>query len=140
MARSARPRPTIGTRIQDTNTSIQELYTLVQQRSTPQSIALPHLGAASPDHENVAQGFLKTAGDTMIGPIAYFPNSTTIASDAIDIGETTDKHTSYIIIDAEGAGTTDDLATITGAKHSGQMLYIQAVSTDTITIKIRDPV
>jgi len=70
----------------------------------------------------------------MIGPIAFFPRVATIASGAIDISNTTDEYSSRIIIGAQ-TGTTDDLDTITGANHAGQILILQAIATHTITIK-----
>jgi len=83
---------------------------------------------------NTGESFLKTAGDTMIGALAFLPNSVTIATGAIDISkDTTDKFTSYVILTGEGAAD-DTLATITGAFHAGQIIYIQPILTNQITL------
>ena len=88
------------------------------------------------DQPNIDAGdsFVKTSGDTMLGALAFHPNSVTIATGAIDISkETTDKFTSYAIVTGEGA-VDDTLATITGAFHAGQILYLQPILTNEITL------
>jgi len=91
-------------------------------------------GKATLQNINSQDAFLKTAGDTMIGPIAYFPVAVTIATGAIDISRaTTINFSSYVIISGEGAAD-DILATITGAEHAGQILYLQPILTNQITL------
>jgi len=77
--------------------------------------------------------FLRTAGDTMIGAIAFYPTAVTISSGAIDITQdTTSKFSTYVIVSGEGAAD-DTLATITGAAFAGQIMYIQPILTNEIT-------
>ena len=78
---------------------------------------------------------LQTQGDTMIGPLAFFPQTITIASDTIDIANSsTGKFTSRVFLLGQG-GVADNLATINGVAFEAQIIYIQAVSTTPITLK-----
>lgn len=78
--------------------------------------------------------FLKTAGDTMVGPIAYFATAITISSGVIDIdSDTTSNASSYIIINGEGS-TDDTLHTISNPSHLGQILILQPNATTTLTL------
>ena len=78
---------------------------------------------------------LRTEGGTMVGPIAFFPKSSTIVSGVLDISNSTSgSYSSRIIVLGAGAAA-DDLDTITGAAHAGQILFLQAVTTTPITLK-----
>lgn len=127
------PRAEIS-RDKEVQLDIKKLYGLNQTSNAVQQVSSSLAGSANQSPNQPQSQFLKTIGDTMVGPIAFFPNAITIASDAIDIGKDTEKYTSYIIITAQ-SGTADNLATITGAAFSGQMLWVQPISTHTITIK-----
>jgi hypothetical protein len=78
--------------------------------------------------------FLPTAGGTMIGAIAYFPKLIEIADDQINISKQLGSFSSRIIVNAEGAPTTDNLVTIFGAEHAGQFLNLQGTTGETITL------
>ncbi len=85
------------------------------------------------------KGFLRTEGDTMIGPIAFFPKLQEITTDEIDISLPTDEgdtgnYSSNILINAQGVSTTDDLQTITGAQFAGQIMFMQGTVGETISI------
>jgi len=80
------------------------------------------------------EAYLRTAGDTMVGPIAYYPVAATIATGVLDISrDTTSNFTSYVLLSGEGGGD-DTLTTITGAAHAGQILYIQPILTTELTV------
>ena len=132
----SKKRTTMGRRIKDMQKKEAELYSLIRRSDTPNQVQVPFFSGTggSSDQGGTGSNFLPTAGGTMIGPIAFFPRVATIATGAIDISSTTDEYTSRIIIAAQ-TGTTDDLDTITGANHAGQILILQAVATHTITIK-----
>lgn len=80
------------------------------------------------------QGFLKTSGDTMVGPFATYPADVTISGGIIDIGSDTSDYSSNIIVFGQG-GAADELDTIVGAAFAGQWLLFQAVATTPITLK-----
>ncbi len=78
---------------------------------------------------------LQTQGDTMVGPLAFFPIAVTISSGTIDVeNSSTGDYTSRIFLSGEGA-VADDLTTINGVEFSGQVLYLQAISSTPITLK-----
>lgn len=132
----AKPRTRIGKRIKDNTKSEAELQSLMRRADTPSAISTPSFSGVggSSNSGTGSSSFLPTSGGTMIGPIAFFPRLITISSGEIDIGETTDNHSSRVIVTPE-SGSTDDLVTITGAKHAGQLLIIQGIATDTLTLK-----
>tara|TARA_R110000803_G_scaffold94839_1_gene162580 strand:+ start:30 stop:1904 length:1875 start_codon:yes stop_codon:yes gene_type:complete len=91
-------------------------------------VGLGDTGLGSP---RPAGNYLATTGDTMMGPIAYNPTTVSIASNAIDIGLSSEKSSTYVILDS----ATTDLITITGAQFSGQDLILQGKTGSTITVK-----
>jgi hypothetical protein len=112
----------------------RELYSLLRRQSGPNfNIAGSSLAIQQASGDD--NRFLKVAGDTMIGPIAFLPKLVEIATDEIDIGRESGNFSSNVIINAEGAPTTDDLVTITGAAHAGQLLILEGTVGETITIK-----
>lgn len=136
MSKGVRQRPRIGKRIKDGINSDSELYSMLRRLETPNAISTPSFSGVSGGSNSGVTGssFLPTSGGTMIGAIAFFPKLITISSGAIDIGETTDNFSSRVIVSPE-SGSTDDLVTISNAKHSGQLLILQGVQTNTITLK-----
>jgi hypothetical protein len=132
----AKTRPRIGKRIKDTQNREQQLFSLFRRTNTPSQIQVPFFaGDGGGSNAPGADGnFLKTAGGTMIGPIAFFPVLIEIENGEIDIGISTDEFSGRALINAE-TGTTDNLLTITGAEHAGQILILQGTVTETITIK-----
>ena len=135
MARGATKRPSIGRRIKDLKNKESQLFSLFRRSDTPSGIqpAFVAGGGADPQSGQSNSGFLPTAGGTMIGPIAFFPKLITLtASTSIDIGKDTDDFTSRVIL---ANPSSFDLATIAGAEHNGQLLFLQGVQTETITLK-----
>ena len=87
-------------------------------------------GGGTSTSSGSSSSFLKTKGDTMIGPFAFKPVLVSITSNAIDISNTTTSYSSYVIL-AAPLGT---LNTITGVDFDGQVLFLQGVTTITHTI------
>jgi hypothetical protein len=134
MTGAAKPRTRIGKRIKDEGDKSKELYSLFRRSDTPTQIQ-PSFSASSSGGTNVGDvNFLPTGGGTMIGALSFFPKLLTIASGAIDISKDTSDYTSRVIVSNQGAATTDDLDTITGAAHAGQLLFLQGVATKTTTL------
>lgn len=91
-------------------------------------------GQVSPNQGQVAGAYLPTAGGQMIGPISFYAQLQTIASDHINITKETGDYTSYLIVDAEGVSVTDQIKFIDGAEKSQQILIIRGIIGQTITI------
>jgi len=77
---------------------------------------------------------LKTSGGSMIGPIAFYPKAIMISSDTIDISSTTGTGFSSRV-SITGQTTADDLKQIDGANNAGQILFLQSITGQTITLK-----
>lgn len=93
-------------------------------------------GGDFPSQGQQGQGdFLPVAGGTMLGAIAFYPKLIEIADGHIDIGKEIGQFTSRVILNAEGAPTTDNIVAILNAEHAGQFLVIQGTTGETITIK-----
>jgi len=135
MVQKAVVRKPIGRRIKDLQDTNQQQYGLIRRRfSAPQTIGIPS-GAGAIGTSPVSGNFLRTEGDSMIGPIAYFPRIAQLTTNGeLTISAGTNQYSTYVIVLGEG-GADDDLVTITGAAFSGQVLYMQANSTTAITIK-----
>jgi|10_taG_2_1085330.scaffolds.fasta_scaffold00924_16 hypothetical protein len=133
----AKSRTRIGKRIKDNTKSEADLHSLIRRAGNPDAISTPSFSGTSGSSNVGPSGtnFLPTAGGTMMGPIAFYPVLVTISSGAIDIGETTDDFSSRVIVAPQTIGGPDDLVTITGAKHAGQLLIIQGTQSVTLTLK-----
>ena len=132
----AKSRTRIGKRIKDEQDKTRELFSLIRRTNTVTGVGVTFAGGAgaSSNQGQSDAAYLPTAGGTMIGPVAFFPRLITIASDAIDISKNTDNFSGRVVITSQ-SGTADDLSTITGAEHAGQLLILQGIITHTITIK-----
>ena len=129
MAGSANTPKTFGKKVKHQSNDIKNLYSLTSQKRSISSTKARVWGSAtSLGNPNAGNAFqtLKTAGDTMIGAIAYNPKVATVdLSGEIDIGNTTDEYTSYIML--TGQTDPDDLVTISNPTHVGQLLHIETV-------------
>lgn len=108
-----------------------------QSASVYTTVGLPlgTSGSKGGSDSNKTSNYLKTEGDTMMGPIAFYPHAATIASGVLNIGNTSSgRYTSRVVVFGQG-GTADDLDTISGAAFAGQLLFLQAVVTTPITLK-----
>ena len=128
-------RMTFGERMKYHDDQNIDFYGLIRQKiTTPRSINAPIAGEASPAPES-GTGFLRTVGDTMIGPIAYFPGSVTISAGQINVSQAFGSgYHSLVVINGQGA-VNDDLDTILNATFAGQILILQTVAGQTITLK-----
>lgn len=82
-------------------------------------------------------GYLPTSGGVITGALSFNPKTALMSSGAINIGVENGSIggiASRIIVTGELVAA-DDLNTITGAKHAGQILFLQAVETTPITLK-----
>lgn len=136
MSKGVKQRPRIGKRIKDSADDNSQLFSMMRRLESPSAISVPSFSGVSGGSNtgSTSSSFLPTAGGTMIGPIAFFPKLITISSGTIDVGEATDDFTSRVIVTPE-SGSTDDLVTISNAKHAGQILFLQGIQTDTLTLK-----
>ena len=69
---------------------------------------------------------LKTSGDTMVGPIAFYPRTQTIASGTIDVSASTGAYSSRVYVIGQGSAA-DNLEVILGAGFAGQILFFQPI-------------
>lgn len=136
MVGRASPRPRIGRRIKDMQNTGQQLHSLIRRKSNPINISVGVIASVGADSQGQDESHaLPTGGGTMIGPIAFFPKLVTIEDGYIDIGKDTEAYSSRIIVSPEAAASSDNLYTILGAAHAGQLLFLQGVATKTITIR-----
>ena len=76
---------------------------------------------------NVNPSFeLKTSGDTMVGPIAFYPRTQTIASGTIDVSASTGAYSSRVYVIGQSSAA-DNLEVILGAGFAGQILFFQPI-------------
>ena len=78
------------------------------------------------DSNDISTSYLKTAGDTMIGPLAFYPKTSTLSSGIMDASESTGAYSSRIYVIGQGS-SADDLEVILGASHAGQILFFQPI-------------
>lgn len=91
-------------------------------------------GSSSSNPTNNTTQYLKTGGDTMIGPLAFSTKTQTLSGGIINISKSTGTgYSSYVI--ASCAAGINNLNTITGAEHNGQLLFLDAPTTVTIRLK-----
>ena len=76
-------------------------------------------------------GFVKTGGDTMVGPLAFYYQTKYIASGVLDVSQATGAYSSRVIVIGQGAAA-DDLEVILGAGFAGQILFFQPIQAVTL--------
>ena len=141
MAGKARlPKTSVDTIVKD---SIERKKQFGRERSLfagiPQILAINGIGSSDVGGGVVSQSTglgLPTSGGTMMGPIAFFPKEDSIdSSGKLDISLATGTGFSSRVEVESYSGTSDNLVHISGAAHAGQILFLQAESSDTITLK-----
>ncbi len=124
--------PEYADRTKKSADDVTDIYSLIRTLAfSPTRIQSPIPGAGFGGVES----YLRTRGDTMIGPIAFSPRVTSIdANGRIDISESTaDDYSTYVLV--TGMGSPDDLRIIEGAAFNGQYLLLQGTATQTINVK-----
>jgi len=112
---------------------------LNRHRIIPRVIQPPSGGANTPPSgqgSGSTGNFLQPQGDTMVGPIGFFPRVATIdktdsLNPSIDINSQGLDYSTYILT---GTDTPESLATILGANFAGQLLYLQMTAPGDTTI------
>ncbi len=126
--------PDYANRTKRTADEQTDMYSLL--RVTPYSptrINTPVLGTTSAAPEiGAGVSYLKTAGGSMIGPIAYYPALDTIASGRISVQQNAGAYSSYVLVN--GAGTPDDLNWIDYTSFSGQIIFLQGTNQQVINV------
>ena len=117
----------------------RQLYALNRIGKTPAIIGsnlLGNYGGSGGGLQSASGNYLKTQGDTMVGPIAYFPATVAInASDEIDLtpaNTSTANASSYVILSFT---SPDSLELISGAQFDGQQLQLQVPASSTLTVE-----
>ena len=109
-----------------------------QTKGVPASVGVP-LGASGSkggtDSNDNQLSYIKTAGDTMVGPLAFYPIAITMSDNYLQVSEG-NGFSSRLIVTGEGSAA-DDIVSIVGAAHAGQILFLQATETTDITLKDR---
>jgi len=127
--------------LRDNQRLIRELHGLSRLRIAPPSAGTTNSLGGTPSGAGASGGvgnFLHTQGDTMIGPIAYFPVDVFMdEAGFIDIGQNSGSanipdYSSYVLMTA---GTNKTLELIKGAGFSGQWLILQTALTQKVTIQ-----
>lgn len=134
MVSGAKTELTIGRKFKQDRIDIQRLKSRIRQQRSPGARIPPRFGTGPSGVPFPAIQRLATKGDSMIGPIAFFPQAVTVAAGVIDIGIQTSDYSSRIIVLGQ-ASVADDLDTILNARFAGQFLILQAVATTPITLK-----
>ena len=126
MSQKASRIPTSLDRLQENQIDTKKLFALNRHRNVPVQIASTvGSGGGAASTPGTAE-FLEKAGDSMIGPIAFFQRNTVVdvSDGSIDVGPDSGTFTSYITV---AHGGDDDLDTIFNASFTGQKLYLQNV-------------
>jgi len=138
MVGKARLAPTKSDRLLQQIHYVKQLHGLNRMRFLPQQTGSVGGSGSVAGDTSVDEGFLRTAGGTMIGPIAFFPAAVTIAAGIIDIGALTTNYSSRLIV-ALQTPPNDDLSRIDNATFAGQLLIVQSLLGENLTIKHLDP-
>jgi hypothetical protein len=77
---------------------------------------------------------IKSSGDTMIGPLAFYHRSVLPVSGELDVSDATGSYSSRVIVTGE-TGNADNVVRISGAEWAGQLLFLQPTSSTPITLK-----
>lgn len=139
MVQKAKRVPTQADRLRKALINNRELYALNRLSKTPATIGnaqFSNSGGSAGGSTGPAGNFLRTAGDTMVGPIAFYPATVSISgSDSINIAPgvtSTPKGSTYVIV---SFSTPDSLELIEGASFAGQLLYLQVPASSVLTIE-----
>lgn len=113
---------------------IKRLYRKVSNTKKVETIQAGGLNLTSASPTDDVSSFIKRAGDSFTGPIGFEPKLVVIEDGAIDIGEETNFHGSRVIVSTEASASSDFLVAIKNPKYNGQLLFLQGVATQTVTL------
>ena len=138
MVQKASRAPSQSDRLRQQGSSIKTLHGLNRLRMIPAVISVggSNTQQAAGGTQAAAGNYLHTGGDTMIGPIAFYPVDVIISSGVIDIGEgvsTPPDFSTYVLVTPQT--NPDDLDQIKGVGFSGQYLILQGTASQTINIR-----
>jgi len=139
MTQKAKKVATTTDRLRNAIRKQSELYSLGRIRRTPAAYSnapLGNLGGSAGGTQSSQGNFLKTKGDTMVGPIAFYPATVSITgSDELDIsvGATSNHQSSSYVI--ASFSSPDKIQLIKGAQFSGQKLWLQVPGASTLTLE-----
>tara|TARA_R110000803_G_scaffold62762_1_gene123152 strand:- start:603 stop:2429 length:1827 start_codon:yes stop_codon:yes gene_type:complete len=75
--------------------------------------------------------FIRSSGDTMIGPLAFYYQTKYIAAGTLDVSQASGAYSSRVIVIGQG-GAADNLEVILGASNAGQILFFQPIQAVTL--------
>lgn len=116
-----------------------ELYSLRRFANTPGIIGnapLGNVGSSAGGVQAAQANYLKVQGDTMVGPIAFYPATVSInASDELDISpsQTSTPQASSRVI--ASFSSPDKIQLIKGAQFAGQLLFLQVPAASVLTLE-----
>lgn len=133
--RAVTNRRTFGRKIAEMDRDIHKLYAKINAKERVESIQAGGFGIGSAPPTDDRSNLLSKLGDSMTGVLAFEPKGpvTINTTGTIDIGVETDEYGSRVIV-APNSGSTDNLVSILNPAFPGQLLFLQGVQTDTITI------
>lgn len=126
--------PTFGRKISKMDKDIKKLYRKVANTKKVETIQAGGLNLTPASPSDDVSTFIKRAGDSFTGPIGFEPKLVVIEDGAIDIGEETNFHGSRVIVSTEASASSDFLVAIKNPKYNGQLLFLQGVATQTVTL------
>lgn len=139
MVQKAKLTPTATDKLREALRKNRELYSVNRTLRTPISLStaqIGNLGGSAGGVQAATSNFLKTQGDTMVGPIAFFPTTQSIVSEELDIAPPLtggiNRASTYVIASFASPAT---LSLISGASFSGQLLYLEVPANSTLTIE-----
>ena len=145
MASKATHRKTTVDVIKQQKKNAKRLAGQARQSASGVSAAASSTTSLAPSSQGNSAGaniasYLRTAGDTMIGPLAFWRGTNTSIypsssnNNTLDISSSTGSYSSHVIWFGSGSNT---LEIISGAAFNGQILFLESTQTLTQTIKDR---
>ena len=145
MASKATHRKTTVDVIKQQKKNAKRLAGQARQSASGVSAAASSTTSLAPSSQGSSAGaniaaYLRTAGDTMIGPLAFWRGANTSIypsssnNNTMDISSATGSYSSHVIWFAGGSNT---LEIISGAAFNGQILFLESTQSLTQTIKDR---
>lgn len=139
MVQKAKFTPTATERLMQLMHSNSQTYALNRLSKTVALVGnapLGNLGSSAGGVQASQANYLKVQGDTMVGPIAFYPSTVSVnASDELDISPSqtsTPKASSRVIA---SFSSPDKIQLIKGAQFAGQLLFLQVPASSVLTLE-----